>query len=131
MKTLPTLAEKENELFDFIQILNEEQYEKMYKYYRTLKKKEKEKYIEDAIEDGIYMHQNPMWETTPIFYRCQNLLKRFDYIKQDDLYIKKWGREYKVLTKYFVGEMYVLENLEYLKPCELLGTLYKTISNQD
>jgi hypothetical protein len=27
----------------------------------------------------------------------------------DDLYINKWGREYKMLTKYFIGEMYVLK----------------------
>lgn len=109
MKELETLEEKENELFDFIQILNENQYEKMYKKYSSLKKKDKEKYIQDAIDNGIYMHQVPMWETTPVFYRCQKLLKKFPYIKNDDLYVKKWGREFKVLSKYFVGDMYILK----------------------
>ena len=109
MKSLPTLVEKENELFDFIQVFNEKQYEEMYKDYKKLKKKEKEEYIQDAIDNGIYIHQLPMWETMPIFYRCQNVLKKFPYIKQDDVYIKQWGREFKVLTKYFIGEMYILK----------------------
>ena len=108
MKSLSTLEEKANELFDFIQVFNERQYEEMYKDYRKLKKKEKEEYIQDAIDNGIYIHQLPMWETMPIFYRCQNVLKKFPYIKQDDLYIKQWGRENKVLTKYFIGSMYIL-----------------------
>jgi hypothetical protein len=114
MKLKETLEEKENLLFDFIKVLNEDQAEKMYKNYKKLKKKEKEKYIEDAIEDGVYIHQTPMWEKIPIFYRCQNLLKAFPFIKADDLYIKKWGREHKVLTKYFVGEMYILKQLRLL-----------------
>ena len=109
MASLDTLEEKENMLFDFIQILNEDQYEKMYKKYKKLKKKEREEYIEDAIENGIYIHQTPMWEKMPIFYRCQNLLKKFPFIQQDDVYIKKWGREYKILTKYFIGEQYVMK----------------------
>lgn len=114
MKTLPTLEEKENMLFDFIGVLNEDQADDMYKKYKKLKKSEKESYIQDAIDDGIYIHQTPMWEKMPIFYRCQNLLKKFPFIKNDDLYIRKWGREYKMLTKYFVGEMYVLKHLSLL-----------------
>ena len=109
MKTLDTLTEKENMLFDFIQTLNEDQAEKMYKSYKKLTKKEKEAYIDDAIYNGIFIHQTPMWEKMPIFYRCQNLLKRFPFIQKDDLYIRKWGREYKMLTKYFIGEQYVMK----------------------
>ena len=108
MKELPTLEEKENELFNFIQVFNEKQYDEMYRDYKKLKKKEREQYIQDAIDDGIYIHQLPMWETMPIFYRCQNMLKQFPYIKQDDVYIKKWGREIKVLSKYFIGHQYIL-----------------------
>ena len=108
MKELTTLEEKENELFDFINVFNEKQHDKMYRNYKKLKKKEKERYIQDAIDTGIYTHQLPVWESMPVFYRCQNLLKKFPYIKQDDVYIKKWGREIKVLSKYFIGDMYIL-----------------------
>ena len=55
-----------------------------------------------------------MWEKIPIFYRCQNILKKFPFITKDDLYVKQWGREYKMLTKYFIGEMYMLEKLSLL-----------------
>lgn len=109
MKTLKTFKEKEKMLFSFINILNENQYDKMYNYYNSLSKAKKEDYINDAIENGIYINQTPLWETMPIFYRCQNLLKEFPFIKKDDLYIKKWGREIKVLNKYFIGQMYILK----------------------
>lgn len=109
MKSFNTLKEKEELLFEYISVLNEKQSEKMYSNYKKLKKKEKEEYIQDTIDNGIYIHQSPMWETMPIFYRCQNLLKKYPFITSNDLYIKKWGREYKVLTKYFVGEMYILK----------------------
>ena len=114
MKTLKTLSQKENELFDFLRVLNEKQADDFYADYLKLSKKEKEAYIQDAIDYGIYMHQVPMWETKAIFYRCLELRKRFPYIKEDDLYIKKWGREYKILSKYFVGEIYLLKQLRLL-----------------
>lgn len=109
MKELPTLKEKENLLFEYIATWNEEQCEKMHRDYKKLKIKEKELYMIDAIDNGIYIHQNPMWESTPIFYRCINIKKKFPFIKKDDLYINKWGREHKILNKYFIGEMYILE----------------------
>ena len=109
MKTMSTIEEKENTLFTFIRIMNEDQADRMFKSYKKLKKKERESYIQDAIDNGIYIHQTPMWEKMPIFYRCMNLMKEFPYIQRDDLYIKKWGREIKCLTKYFIGEMYCLK----------------------
>ena len=114
MANASSFEEKENLLFDYVELLNEEQAAKMYKSYKKLKKKEKEEYINDAIANGIYIHQTPMWEKIPIFYRCQNILKKFPFIQKDDLYVKKWGREYKMLTKYFIGDMYMLKNLSLL-----------------
>lgn len=109
MRTLESLSEQEDMLFKFVEILNEEQYEKMYKDYKKMTKKEKEAYIWDAIEDGIYIHQTPMWETMPIFYRCMNLRKAFPFLKMDDVYINKWGRKIKTLSKYWIGSMYCMK----------------------
>ena len=109
MKEMSTLKEKEKMLFTFIRILNEDQEDSMHKYYRSLSTKEKEAYIQDAIDNGILIHQTPLWESLPIFYRCQNLLKEFDFIKPDTCYIKKWGRDYKILSPYFIGDMYLLK----------------------
>ena len=108
MKDL-SLAEQENMLFKFIRIWNEGQEEKMHKDFDKLNEKGKIAYINDAIENGILIHQNPMWETCPIFYRCQNLLREFPFIQKDTCYVRKWGRDYKVLSKYFVGQMYMLK----------------------
>lgn len=104
-----TFKKREKMLFDFIKIFNEVQYNKMYSDYKLLSKSEKEDYLQDAIDTGIFIHQLPLWETKPIFYRCLDLLKTFDFIDYNDLYIRKWGREIKVLTKYFVGDMYILK----------------------
>lgn len=110
MKELP-FKEQEEMLFDYIRIWNEKQADKFYNNYKKKTKKEKEKYINDAIYDGIYIHQNAMWESTPVFYRCLNVRKKFPFIKMNDLYIKKWGKEQKILEKYFIGEMYILKSL--------------------
>ncbi len=109
MKEMASLEEKENTLFTFVRVMNEDQADKMYKNYLKMKKPQREAYVQDAIDNGIYIHQTPMWEKMPIFYRCMNLKKEFPFIKRDDLYVKKWGREYKCLTKYFIGEMYCMK----------------------
>ena len=109
MSELKTLKEKETLLFDYINIWNEDQYSEMYKYYKSLNKKEKESYIQDAIDDGIYIKQTPLWETKPIFYRCLDLMEKYPFIKRDDMYIKKWGKLHKVLTPTVVGEMYCMK----------------------
>lgn len=109
MSELKTLKEKETLLFDYINIWNEDQYSEMYKYYKSLNKKEKESYIQDAIDDGIYIKQTPLWENKPIFYRCLDLMAKYPFIKRDDMYIKKWGKLHKVLTPTVVGEMYCMK----------------------
>ena len=50
-----------------------------------------------------------MWETMPIFYRCMNLRKAFPFLKMDDVYINKWGRKIKTLSKYWIGSMYCMK----------------------
>lgn len=109
MKELPTLTEKANELFDYMKILNEKEYQSQYKFYKSLSKKEKEKYIEDAINDGIYIHQPSMWEDKAIFFKSQEVRNKFPYIQSDKLYISRWGQEFPVLSEYYIGEMYMMK----------------------
>lgn len=109
MKTLQTYEEKETMLFDFINVFNEEQCKHFYKDYSKKSAKAKREYIDSAINDGIFIHLDNLAETTPVFYRCIHALEKFPFIKEDDLYIRKWGREYKCLTKSFIGEMYILK----------------------
>ena len=111
MKTLRTYKQKERMLFDYINTFNEDQFRHFYDEYMDMDKEAKKDYIDSAINDGIYIHLDNLGETTPVFYRCIHALEKFPFIKEDDLYIRKWGREYKCLTKSFVGEMYILKYL--------------------
>lgn len=103
------LKAKEKILFDYINILNEDECVAMREIYNNLSKEDKEDFIESAIKDGITIYQSPMWEKKYIWYRIIDLLNKYDGIVGDvDLYVKKWNREYKILTKFVIGEMYTM-----------------------
>jgi len=117
MKELPTYKEKEKLLLDFIGEFSEKEMLTVKKDIEKLKGKAREKYIDDTIEDGIYIHQPPIGEDIPIFYRCINCRKKFDFLQPDDVYIRKYGREIKMLQKQWVGSMYIVKlNLTSLNP---------------
>lgn len=109
MVNLKTLKQKEKLLFDIINEFNEEQAREMYKVYSGLTKEEKEDYINECIEDRIFIHQKPMWETKPIFQRLLDIYEKYDFLDPYDIYINKWGRTIKTLNKCPVGEMYVMK----------------------
>ena len=109
MKNMSTLKEKETLLFGLIKDFNEKQEKEMKKKYSSLTKKEKEEYIESCINDRIFIHQSPMWETKPIFFRLLDIYKKYDFLTPYDIYINKWGRTIKCLNNAFVGEMYILK----------------------
>lgn len=109
MKTLKTFEEKETMLFDFVNIFNEVQYKKFYSVYKKYSKKKKEEFVQSTIDDGFYIHIDNLGETIPVFYRCIHCLEKFKFLKEDDLYIKKWGREIKILTKFWIGEQYYMK----------------------
>lgn len=108
MALMDNYDDKEKLLFDIIYQFNEKQYEKHWKDYNKLSKDERKDFIDDAIENGIYIHQSPMWETKPIFYRLRDILDKYPWIHPDDVYINKWGRKIKSLSKVWVGQMYIL-----------------------
>jgi DNA-directed RNA polymerase beta subunit len=114
MRNMKTLKEREKLLFDFIKTFNEGQAASFYSGYKKLDTAGKKAYIDDAMYGTILIHQPPIGETTPMFYRCMYALEKFPYLKEDDLYINKWGREIKVLNKTWVGTMYCVKSLTLL-----------------
>lgn len=117
MKRLKTFAEKENLLFDYIRTMNEDEYNDLYNRYVKYTKKQKESVIQKTLIAGTsYINQMPIGEKKPIFYACRELLEKFKFLKEDDVYVKKFGREIKMLTKSWVGEMYVLKYLGTINP---------------
>ena len=106
MKTLPTLKEKEAVLFDFIKRLNKGQYEQMYPRYKRLSKEQKEDYIQKVLERGIYIHQDMIEEDESVYYKLKQMQKELPYLKQDQLYLYRWGHIFPCKRKYCLGSMY-------------------------
>lgn len=104
-----TLKEKEKLLFGIIEDFNEIQASSMKEIYNKLDTDEKKRYIQDVVDDRIYIHQQPMWETKPIFFRLLDIYNKYDFLTPYDMYISKWGREIKLLNPSFIGEMYIIK----------------------
>jgi DNA-directed RNA polymerase subunit beta len=109
LSEMDSYDDREKLLFDIIYMYNEKQYDKMKALYDKMDSRGKKKFIDDAITDGIYLNQPPFWETKPIFNRINDILKKYTWLQADDVYINKWGREIKILNKYWIGDMYILK----------------------
>jgi DNA-directed RNA polymerase subunit beta len=109
METMVDYKEKEALLFDIVNEFNENQKEAMWSLYLKLSEDEKKDYIDDAIYNGIYIHQSPLWETKPIFYRLNDILEKYPWLSADNVYINKWGRKIKTLRKAWIGQMYIMK----------------------
>ena len=108
MRDLPTLKEKEELLWKYVGMMNSAQCKSMKLTYSKLSKKEKEDYISYCENVRIHIHQPPMWEESPIFYRLGKVKDTFDFIKPDTVYINKWGREIKCMNPAYIADMYIL-----------------------
>lgn len=111
MQNMKTYKMKEKALFEIVGMFNEIQAKEMRDVYDTLSEEDKKAYIDAAIEDRIYIHQLPMWETKPIFYRLLDIYKKYDFLDPYTVYINKWGREIACLNPGYIGEMYILRHL--------------------
>lgn len=109
MRTLKTLKEQEDLLFSVINDFNEKQASEMRARYNKLSAKEKKEYINDCMDNGIYINIHPMWETKPMFYRLLEIYNKYDFLTPYDVYINKWGREIKLLNKSYIGSMYIMK----------------------
>ena len=119
MKTLKTFKQKEKFLFTLIGDFNERQRVEMLKTYEALSTEKKKEVINDAIDNGIYINQSPIHEDTAIFYRIRNIMEKYSdtWLKPDTVYVNKWGRKIKTLSKHWIGEMYIIK----LKQSDLRG----------
>lgn len=125
MSKMTNIKAQEKLLFDVIRDFNENQADEMKKIYDKLSKDEKKDYIESCINDRIFIHQNPMWETKPIFFRLLDIYKKYDFLIPYYIYINKWGREIKCLNPAYVGEMYILGILRIQNFVNCWNILYR------
>ena len=109
MREMATYEEKERLLFSIINDFNEIEHDYMKKAYDNLDGTGKRKVIDDAIEDGIYINISPIHETIAIFYRIQNILNKYDFLKPQRVYINRHGRKILTMTKHWIGSMYIMK----------------------
>ena len=109
MREMATYEEKERLLFSIINDFNEIEHDYMKKAYNNLDVVGKRKVIDDAIEDGIYINISPIHETIAIFYRIQNILNKYDFLKPQRVYINRHGRKILTMTKHWIGSMYIMK----------------------
>ena len=109
MKEMEDYNERENLLFDILKMFSEDEYRQMWDIYNGYDDYGKKQFIDDAINDGIYIHQPPLWEKEPIFYRIRKILQKYDWLKADTLYLNKWGRKIKILSDHWIGTQYILK----------------------
>ena len=109
MKELPSLAKQAEMLFDFVYVFDKDWCATCKADYESRDLKGKKQYIQDAIEDGIYINQVNIAEDEPIFYKCIKALEEFPFLTETDTYVKRWGREIKVLNPCWLGDMYILK----------------------
>lgn len=109
MREMATYEEKERLFFSIINDFNEIEHDYMKKAYDNLDVADKRKVIDDAIEDGIYINISPIHETIAIFYRIQNILNKYDFLKPQRVYINRHGRKILTMTKHWIGSMYIMK----------------------
>ena len=109
MKEMNDYEKASKLLFDYIYELNEKEYEKVTKIYNKMTEEEKKAFIDETIENGIYIQEYGLWETKPLFYRINDVLKKYPWLHPQTIYINKFGRKIKTMSKIWVGEMYCLK----------------------
>ena len=101
--------ESYKDMFSIINDFNEIEHDYMWKAYNELDEAGQKKVIDDAIEDGIYINISPIHETIAIFYRIQNILNKYDFLKPQKVYINRHGRKILTMTKHWIGSMYIMK----------------------
>lgn len=109
MREMESYKDKERLLFGIINDFNEIEHDYMWKAYNELDEAGQKKVIDDAIEDGIYINISPIHETIAIFYRIQNILNKYDFLKPQKVYINRHGRKILTMTKHWIGSMYIMK----------------------
>jgi len=78
MKKLRTVESKKKFLFDYIKEISEDEYESLNTFYNLLDKDEKKEFINEFIENGIYIHQPPFWNNLD-FEGLSKLYNKYKY----------------------------------------------------
>jgi len=119
--TLETIEEKENMIFDFLSMVNRDQYEFFYNMYKGYDKyitinhrtvrlfddKSKLKFIKDIEEHGFYLIKPP--DANIRYETVKALYEHFDFIKPLPLYIDIFGtKKRRIIKDGIVADKYMM-----------------------
>ena len=115
LRTLKTRKEQEAIFFELLNDFDPAYALETRNIYNKLSIKEKNEYMKFVVHgdslysNGIFLRDIPFYEETPIFYRIMNIYKKYEWLKEDRVYIHKWGREIPILNRYRISEMYFVK----------------------
>lgn len=100
--------EKEKLFFDVIGTLNKKECDSLKKFYKGFKSKGKQKFIDYICSGDIYIELPPMWEDYPIYEKILTLYEKYDWVGKEEVYIKRFGREIKVIRPMIIADVYMM-----------------------
>lgn len=120
VKSLPTMQEKEELIFDFLRQINEKRCDFFWKMYQDfdrtveldgykvhlLAKGEKERFIKNVEDHGFYLTKPP--EVVFRYDEIKALYERYDWIKPVPMYINRFGHTIRMMRDGVVGDMYMM-----------------------
>lgn len=103
--------ERERLLFKFMSFFNDRgMYDKLVVYYNGLTDEEKDDFYEDIRKYGIFISIPPLWEDEPLYDRLRRMYREIPELKpKQEMYIRKFGRVFKMMRQLVVGEQYIIK----------------------
>lgn len=103
-KTLPSNDSKLKFILSFVKDVNEEQFKQMLEYVRISSPDERKEFLQDILDNGLYLHQPPFWNNVNFDKLCE-LYDKYNWIKPYDVYINN----VKIEKPLIIAPMYLLK----------------------
>lgn len=100
LKTLPGIFEQAEEVFSFLNIINKEQAEFIEEKFFMMNRSDREDFIAEIIEDGLFIHQAPFFGNTT--------MDDFVKIFKEKPYLTEKYKFVNIEKKMVMGDMYFI-----------------------
>ena len=109
LKEMATNEERWKTLKQFLKFFDERKYlTQLVEYYEGLDNDGKDEFWQSVYEDGIFINYPPMWEDLPALDKLNELNKLYSFPRHQ-LYVKKFGREIKIMRETMVGYKFMIK----------------------
>jgi DNA-directed RNA polymerase beta subunit len=108
IKTLETNDQRAALVFTMINNFNTRQAREMGEMYSKMNDEQREEFIQDIYEYGIFVHIPPFWHERNLFDVLSEIYDKYDWLTPYKVFVKKNGRFRPVMNEFIVGEMYII-----------------------